>query len=165
MLMIYGMLPFIQQTLPYSTMTRSNAYRWVDNVRVGERAASQFLGPGDETIKISGELRPPLIGGTASLTTLKLMADNGRAWPLISGNGLIYGMYVIQSINSTYSELYSDGSARKISFDMTLKRVDESLIALFGDLKDQAVENLYKVRDKALDAVNSVASSINGTGS
>lgn len=32
------------------------------------------------------------------MTTLRLMAEEGRAWPLLDGAGMIYGMYVISRV-------------------------------------------------------------------
>ncbi|KLQ41770.1 hypothetical protein ABF70_23820 [Enterobacter hormaechei subsp. steigerwaltii] len=37
-----------------------------------------------------------------------------------------------------HTELFSDGAARKIEFSLSLKRVDKSLAAIYGDLKTQA---------------------------
>ncbi len=34
--------------------------------------------------------------------------------------------------------VFSDGAARKIEFSLTLKRVDKSLAAIYGDLQTQA---------------------------
>ncbi|MGZ2707832.1 phage tail protein, partial [Klebsiella pneumoniae] len=50
----------------------------------------------------------------------------------------IHGMYVIESIVDTKTQLFSNGSARQIEFTINLMRVDESLIAMFGDLRQQA---------------------------
>jgi len=138
MMMIYGMMVFMRQTIPYQELQRSVDYRWPTNSRVGQRASAQFIGVGDEKITLSGELRPEITGGAISLMVLKVMADEGRAWPLIGGNGAIYGMYVVESFSETHAELFSDGTARKINFNVSMKRVDESLTAMFGDLKKQA---------------------------
>ncbi|MNL55949.1 Phage P2 GpU [compost metagenome] len=51
---------------------------------------------------------------------------------------MIHGMYVIEKVTHTHTELYSDGVARKIEFSLSLKRVDESLTVMYGDLKAQA---------------------------
>lgn len=138
MMMIYGLIPFMRQTLPYSEMQQNVDYRWPTNSRVGQRASAQFIGPGDDKITLSGELRPEITGGALSMLTMKLLADEGRAWPLIGGSGTIYGMYVIENYSSTSSEFYSDGSARKIMFSLSLLRVDETLTSMFGDMKKQA---------------------------
>lgn len=138
MMMIYGMMVFMRQTLPFQELQRTVDYRWPTNSRIGQRASAQFTGVGDEKITLSGELRPEITGGTISLLVLKVMADEGRAWPLIGGNGTIYGMYVVENFSETHGEFFADGTARKISFSLSLKRVDESLTAMFGDLKKQA---------------------------
>ena len=77
------------------------------------------------------------------------MADSGRAWPLIEGNGTIHGMFVIESLTNDSGEFNSNGQARSISFSVILKRVDESQAAMFGDLMAQA-EGLYNKASSAI---------------
>lgn len=149
MMMCLGFMVFMLQTLPYQTLQRNTAYRWPTNDRVGLRAAPQYLGPGDEKVTLSGTLMPEITGGKMSLLSLRLMADQGRAWSLIDGGGTIYGMFVIESVNETYTEFFSDGSARRIDFTLTLLRVDESLSSMFGDLRTQA--------DGLMEKANSLA--------
>lgn len=79
MMMIYGMMPFMRQTLPYGELQQNIDYRWPTNNRVGQRPAAQFIGPGDEKITLSGELRPEITGGAISLMTIRLLADQGMA--------------------------------------------------------------------------------------
>ena len=57
---------------------------------------------------------------------------------------MIHGMYVIDKVTHTHTELFSDGAARKIEFSLSLKRVDDSLAAIYGDLKTQA-DNLVSL--------------------
>ncbi|MGK4456164.1 phage tail protein, partial [Raoultella ornithinolytica] len=45
------------------------------------------------------------------------------------------------------SDFYSDGTARKIEFTLSLKRVDESLMTTFGDLRTQASELVESARN------------------
>ncbi len=106
--------------------------------RIGKRPAYQFLGEGETSRTLSGTLYPEITGGRLSLQAIELMADEGRAWPLIDGTGMIHGMYVIDKVTHNHTELFSDGAARKIEFTLSLKRVDESLAAMYGDLKTQA---------------------------
>ncbi len=169
MMMIYGMLPFMRQTLPYGELQQTIDYRWPGNNRFGLRPAAQFIGPGDEKITLSGELRPEITGGAVSLTTIRLLADQGMAWPLIGGSGMIYGMYVIESITNAHSEFFPNGAASKIMFTLNLKRVDESLTAMFGDLKQQAdglisgAGNLPGRLTQAIDSVKSAAGKLIST--
>ncbi|MGM3162463.1 phage tail protein [Dickeya undicola] len=140
MMLALGLFVFHLRTLPYNTIKREAAYNWQGNARIGLRNSHQYLGKGDETITLSGTLIPEISGITSQASRLALdyMADSGMAWPLIEGSGTIYGMFVITRMEYSGKDLYSDGSARSISFTLTLKRIDESLISMFGDLKDQA---------------------------
>ena len=133
-----GMFVFERRTLPYQSMQHSKNYRWASNDRVGKPPAYQFLGEGENAIQLAGTLYPAITGGRISLLAVELMADEGRAWPLIDGTGMIHGMYVIDKVTHTHSELFSDGAARKIEFSLSLKRVDKSLASIYGDLQTQA---------------------------
>lgn len=149
MMLALGLFVFMRQTLPFQNMDRTSAFNWKDNARVGKRAAFQYIGPGEDTINIAGALYPELTGGVLSLAAVRLMAEQGRSWPLIDGTGMIYGMYVISSVTENGSEYYSDGSPRKINFTLKLTRVDESLEALAGDLRAQG-EQLFRDATKIL---------------
>lgn len=138
MMLALGLFVFMRQTLPYQTMQRDSTFRWPSNARMGKRNAFQYTGPENDTITISGELFPEITGGTLSLSAVRLMAEQGKAWPLIEGTGMIYGMFVINSVSETGALFYPDGSPRKINFTLKLTRVDESLKAMFGDIYDQS---------------------------
>ncbi len=62
---------------------------------------------------LSGVLYSKITGGRLSLTAIELMADEGRAWPLIDGTGMIHGMYVIDKVTHTHTELFNDGRGKK----------------------------------------------------
>ncbi|EPD3098071.1 phage tail protein [Enterobacter cloacae complex sp. 383C1] len=149
MMLALGMFVFMRQTLPYQTLQRDAEYRWPSNSRVGKRDAFQFLGVGEEKITLAGVLYPELTGGRMTMTTIRLMAEEGRAWPLLDGTGMIYGMYIINNVSDTGSVFFSDGTARKIDFTLTLTRVDPSLAALYGDIGKQAETLIGKAGDMA----------------
>jgi phage protein U len=147
MMLALGMFVFMRQTLPHQTMQRDAEYRWPSNSRVGKRDSFQFWGRGK--ITLAGVLYPELTGGKLTMTAIRLMADEGRAWPLLDGTGTIYGMYVINNISETGSLFFADGTARKIDFTLTLTRVDESLAALYGDIGEQAKSLIGKAGNMA----------------
>lgn len=154
-----GMFVFMRQTLPHQTLQRDAEYRWPSNSRVGKRDSFQFLGPGEEKITLAGTLYPELTGGKLSMTSIRLMADQGRAWPLLDGTGTIYGMYVINNISETGSLFFADGTPRKIDFTLTLTRVDESLAALYGDIGEQAKSMIGKAGNMASSVAGMVGMS------
>ncbi|HEN3622958.1 TPA: phage tail protein [Yersinia enterocolitica] len=161
MMLSLGLFVFMLQTTPYQSMGRNIDYRWPTNSRVGLRPAAQFLGVDSEKMTLSGVLLPELTGGRLSLLALEVMANQGKAWPLIEGSGMIYGMFVVESLSLTRSVFFEDGSARRIEFTLNLLRVDESLTAMFGDLQQQADQLLGKataMTDKAQSAIGGLFS-------
>lgn len=90
--------------------------------------------------------------------TLEQMAEQGKAWPLIEGSGTIYGMYVIEGLNQTKTEFFRDGMPRRIEFTLSLKRVDESLSDMFGDLSAQ----LNNLQDTATSALSDISKTVGG---
>lgn len=146
MMLTLGLFVFMLRTLPYQSMNRQLSYRWPTGSRVGQRPSAQFLGMDAETITLSGQLLPELTGGRLSLLALQTMAEQGRAWPLIEGTGTIYGMFVIEKITQDNKQFFANGQPREINFSITLKRVDESLYAMFGDLRQQASDLLNKAQ-------------------
>ena len=158
MMLALGMFVFMRQTLPHQTMQRDAEYRWPSNSRVGKRDSFQYLGPGEEKITLAGVLYPELTGGKLTMTAIRLMADEGRAWPLLDGTGTIYGMYVIEGLNQTKTEFFRDGMPRRIEFTLSLKRVDESLSDMFGDLSTQ----LNNLQDTATSALSDISKTVGG---
>lgn len=134
MMMALGMFVFATQTLPYQQLQRTTSWRHPSNSRLGMRPARQFLGPGDDSITLSGTLYPELTGGRVSLAMVRAMAETGRAWPLLEGSGAFYGLWVVESIDETGSVFFSDGSARKIDFSLKLARVDDEQVDMLGSV-------------------------------
>lgn len=139
-MMILGLFPFTLGTLPYQQLQQQLKWRLPGNSRVGQRPAYQFMGRDEETITMPGTLMPELTGGDTSLAMLELMADQGKAWPLIEGTGTIYGFYAIESLDTTRSEFFADGKAQRIDFTLTLKRIDDTLMDSLGVLTSKLLE-------------------------
>lgn len=131
-MMALGLFVFALDTLPYQQLQQQLAWRLASNSRIGHRPAYQFLGPDEETITLTGVLLPELTGGDTALALLKLMADQGKAWPLIEGTGMIYGFYAVAVLSTTRSDFFSDGKARRIDFTLQLTRVDDTLLDALG---------------------------------
>lgn len=137
MMLTLGLFVFMLDTLPYQQLQRQMAWRHASNSRVGTTPASQFLGRDADKVTIEGVLLPELTGGTLSLALLEAMADEGTAWPLIEGTGTLYGMFVVENLSQTKTVFFQDGAARKIEFQLGLKRVDENHIDLYGTISRQ----------------------------
>lgn len=156
-----GLFVFERRTVPFQGMQEEKQYRFAYNNRVGKRPSWQYVGPSNDPITLSGTLYPSFTGGRLSLLTLELMAETGKAWSLIGGDGTIYGMFVIESISKSKSEFFSDHAARKIDFTLKLIRVDESLSEMFGDISQQldaAATELSNLGTKITDGIGGLLS-------
>lgn len=131
MMMALGMFVFEVKSLPYQQLQRQSAWRHNSQNRVGQRPAYQYLGPGEDTITLSGTLLPELTGGRMTLDDVRIMADEGKAWPLIEGSGRVYGYWAIQSVQETSTTFFRDGVPRRIEFSINLVRVDDSNFEAF----------------------------------
>ncbi|NWC43438.1 phage tail protein [Pseudomonas sp. KBS0710] len=132
MMLSLGMFVFSLSTLAYQELQRQTNWRHASNSRVGAAPALQFVGRGEDTITLPGLLLPELAGSILSLDALRLMANTGKAWPMVEGTGRIYGLWVIESLSETKTLFFRDGTPRRIEFTLTLKRTDDDRIDLLG---------------------------------
>ncbi|WP_431274239.1 phage tail protein [Variovorax ureilyticus] len=122
-----GLFVFELDSLSYQELQRRSSWKHASQALVGARNASQYLGPGDDTITLNGVVLPEFRGEPASLDQLRSMADAGSAWVLVEGTGVIYGAFVITELQETRTLFYVDGEARRIEFGITLQRVDQDV--------------------------------------
>ena len=134
MMMALGLYVFSLSTTAYQQLQRQTAWRHPSTSRVGALPARQFVGKGDDTITLSGLILPEISGQRVSLDALRLMADSGKAWPLVEGTGRIYGLWIIENLQETNTLFFRDGAPRRIEFSIPLQRVDDSQIELLGSL-------------------------------
>lgn len=148
----------LETALQEQQLQYQRSWRHAANSRVNRRPSTQFLGPENDMLTLSGVLMPEITGGRLSLLALEQMAEQGKAWPLIEGSGTIYGMYVIEGLNQTKTEFFRDGMPRRIEFTLSLKRVDESLSDMFGDLSTQ----LNNLQDTATSVLSDISKTVGG---
>lgn len=132
MMLALGMFVFSLSTAAYQELQRQTEWRHASNNRVGAAPARQFVGRGDDSITLPGIILPELAGIALSLDVLRLMANTGKAWPMVEGSGRIYGLWIIESLSETKTIFFRDGTPRRIEFTLNLKRIDDDRIDLIG---------------------------------
>lgn len=142
MMLALGMFVFSLHTAAYQEMQRQTDWRHPSTARIGAQPARQFLGKGEDAITLPGLILPELAGTALSLDTLRHMADTGKAWPLVEGSGRLYGLWVIESLSETRTLLFRDGTARRIEFSLSLKRIDDGRTDLLGTVNSVGVNIL-----------------------
>ncbi|MBK1725729.1 phage tail protein [Halorhodospira neutriphila] len=134
MLAVLGLFVFQLNTAPYQQFQRTTHQSWPGAERVGRRASYQYTGAGDDKVTLSGSLAPEITGGRINIDALHIMADLGLSYPLLDGEGTLYGLYAIERVDETRTELYGNGAPRKIEFTLSLKRTDDSPVDAIGSL-------------------------------
>jgi phage protein U len=137
-LLALGMFIFEVSSLAYEDLQRRASWRHARSQRVGARDATQFVGPGEETINLGGAVWTEICDGQVSLDELRDMADAGEAYALVTGQGDVVGFYVIEGLDERHSELMADGQARVIDFSLSLLRVDDPSQAASGQPSETA---------------------------
>ncbi len=125
MMMALGQFLFSLNDLAFQELRRQSAWRHPSNSRVGARPARQYVGPGDDSITLTGLQAPEFAGRREALADLRAMADTGSAWALVAGSGEVFGAWVIESVNETGTLFIAEGVPRRVEFDLQLARVDD----------------------------------------
>ena len=124
-MMMLGQYRFCINSAAYQTFTRSTEYNWEEQRRLGKDAAMQFVSNGSDTITLEGTIYPHFRGGVSQVDSMRSQAAQGTALMLIGGNGTAYGRWCIVSISDTQTTFMKDGSPRKVTFNLKLKRYGE----------------------------------------
>lgn len=125
MMMILGVYRFCISNAAYNLLARNTEYNWQEQQRLGTTPAMQFVGPGMDSITLQGEIYPQFKGGIRQVSLMRAEAGLGLPLMLISGNGTAFGRWCITSINEVQTTFLKDGTARKVSFTLALKRYGE----------------------------------------
>lgn len=120
-----GTFVFQLRTLPLEQLQRSREFRHPTIDRVGARPASQYTGPGEDTVTLSGVMPIEFSGGMVPVDTLAAIANSGESRMLVTGYGEVLGAYVIVSIEETHRHLLGDGMPRVVDYTVKLRRVDD----------------------------------------
>lgn len=161
MMMTLGFFVFTLPTANYNSLQRQTDWRHAEQQRIGARPVYQFLGHSGDRITLSGVLMPEVTGGRMPLDLLRVMAEEGKAWPLLEGTGRYYGFFAIESINETSSEFLIDGMPQKITFTMNLLRVDDKKLDLLSAGLSAATAALTGI---AAAPLNNLRGSVNKLG-
>ena len=124
MLFSLGMFAFSIDTIVFDELQRRASWRHATSPRLGARDAAQFVGIGEETISLPGTVYRELADGQLSLDQLRDMADSGEPWALVDGLGMVYGAFVITTIDERRKHFLPGGIPRRIDFSIDLLRVD-----------------------------------------
>jgi len=116
----------------YEGLEHSTSARWAKLDRLGAKPARQFVGPGDETIKLSGTIYTRFSKGFGEIEAMRAAAGKGKPMMLVSGYGRVFGRFVIEGIGSSQTHFLPDGSPQKATFSLDLAAYGGGLGILGG---------------------------------
>lgn len=142
MMMILGIYRFCIDNAAYQSLARNTEYKWEEQKRLNNETAVQFVGIGAETITLEGTIYPQFKGGLKQITAMRTQAGTGIPLMLISGNGSAFGRWCITGISETQTYFLKDGTPRKITFQISLKK--------YGEEKQKGIKGIIQKIVEAL---------------
>lgn len=128
-MMALGPYRFSLSTAAFQDLERTSAWRWPSVDRVGARPALQFVGPGEDRVSMRGTIYPHFRGGIDQVTRMREAAAMGTPHRLVDGTGRDWGKYVITEVRETQTVFFSNGTPRKIDFDISMSMYGEDSAA------------------------------------
>ena len=116
-----GEFQFAINTAAYQSFRRATEYRWQAQQRAGCKPAQQFMGPGQDSIELSGVMYPEFAGGLAQMNQLRAEAQKGQPLLLVDGLGFLHEEWVIKRVQEERAVFFADGTARRIQFRVELQ--------------------------------------------
>ncbi|MFT0892963.1 phage tail protein [Pseudochelatococcus sp. G4_1912] len=124
--MSLGPYAFEAHGFGYTDVTRNLDTSWASIEVVDRFEALQWTGPKSEGMSIRGVLFPHEFGGDASLEGLRAAAISGEPLMLVSLDGGIFGMQVINGISEDRAFMDHLGRPRKNAWSIDLRRYEEA---------------------------------------
>lgn len=119
-LMTLGEYVFSVDSAAFDEMRRAAEWRWAAQDRIGRPPARQWLGPGGETVELTGVIYPVRRRAEEEMDALRAEAAKGEPLRLMLGTGEILGLWVIESLRQTGTVFLAGGVPRKLEFRVRL---------------------------------------------
>lgn len=132
-LLSLGLFVFGMDTMPYQSLRHSMEWRHGSSERHQARPASQYLGPGAETISIGGLLVPEIAGTYSAFERISEMADTGEDYPLVDGRGMVMGHFRILRLEREHMGVMAGGIPRQVGFTIDLERGEDAVASTSGN--------------------------------
>ena len=126
-MMKLGSYTFSLSTAAYQRLQRSTAWRWSSMERIGNHAARQYNGPGEDSIKLAGAIFPQFMAGARQLDEMRELGNTGEPQLLVDSIGRIHGYWCITSIEETQNKHIAGGIPRQQEFSLSLTYYGEKL--------------------------------------
>ncbi|WP_298981594.1 phage tail protein [uncultured Roseibium sp.] len=102
----------------------------------------EFMGEGDDRLHLRGQLLPHKLGGLRELEALREHMTKGASLPVMRGDGVRLGTFVIKRISDNHSELLGDGVGGIVKIRIALEKVPGN-----GNVSPQIIPSILRLFD------------------
>lgn len=120
-----GELQFSVGTAAYQELARASERRWAAIPRFGQHDALQDLGPGEETIRLSGVVFPEFRGGTGQPDAMRELQTAATPSLLVDGLGNVHGLWVLLTVEERQNLFAAAGVPRRQEFTLSLRKFSD----------------------------------------
>lgn len=125
-MMALGDYRFGISTAAYQSLERDTAWRWPTIDPVGARPRPQFVGKGEDTLRLAGIVYPHFSGaGLGQIDAMRVEADKGEPLLMVCGRGKVWGRWSITSLREGQRTFWSNGAPRAQDFELGLLFYDD----------------------------------------
>lgn len=124
MLFLIGSVAITVTDLNFHEGSESTEATFAEKSVLGKRPPLEAVGDGPETRKFSGRLFPHKLGGLDELEVLRAHKTAQQAVPVMRGDGVPLGWYVITNMEVKSQRFDAQGVGRYLEIEITLKRSD-----------------------------------------
>lgn len=122
--MLYQLGPISMDTTPFNVdeVTREGSASLAVKAVMGSLPQREFMGEGDDKLKLTGKLMPLHVGGLTELEMARGFMTKGERLPVLRGDGKMMGWFAIESISEGHKNLYRDGVGMTASYNIAMVR-------------------------------------------
>jgi len=120
---------FSISTVAYSSLQRSDEWRWVEQTRFGKNDALQCTGRPNPIITLAGKTHAYFMDGVGigQIELLRQLGDDFTPLQLVTGTGEVLGYWVIMTLTENQTAFLMKGAPKVQEFSLTLKYYGERL--------------------------------------
>ncbi len=128
-MMAVGPYRFSLSTAAYQQLERESSWRWASVDLLGARPQQQYIGPNADTVRMSGAIYPHFRGGLGQVDQMRAAAGGGEPLTVVDGTGRNWGRWAIRSVRETQATFFSNGTPRRIDFEIELIQCEDRPLA------------------------------------
>lgn len=124
--MLYMIGPVTVEVFPFNAdaVTVDGTTDYAKKDLLGRLPAREFVGEGDETLTLKGQVLPSKLGGLSAIEALHGLRRRGERLFVMRGDGAVKGWYAVEHIAENHEMLGPNGVDQVVKHEVKLVMVD-----------------------------------------